>query len=131
MARDLVLEELRKGQSVAESAKAAGVAKRTVYRWSEAGDTDIEEAIENLKGGAWRYPKTISPVEREMLDVLSKVANDKKATATVRLRAANSLLSHCRQSGKAKPGSSGAGTKAKPRVRLSPEEASARFRPPG
>ncbi len=53
---ELFLAELRKGRSIASSAAAAGIARRTVYNWREADeefarqwDEAIEEGIDRLE----------------------------------------------------------------------------------
>lgn len=133
VARRKVLEGLRRGLSVAAAARAAGVARQTVYQWRDRGDEEMGRALASRGSPASDPPTPAAPParqrahkdERLALRALREIAEGGDSEMC-RVVAAKALLDHrrkLREAATPKPGAAAPpGDPAAPRPGRSPAE---------
>jgi len=87
------LETLTTTGDITKAANAAGVTRQTVYRWLQ--EPDFKAALAEVESTALKtLSAELSILAREATGVIRQILRNKKAGSTVRLRAANSVLSN-------------------------------------
>jgi hypothetical protein len=79
--------------SISEAAQYAGIGERTLLRWLK--DDDFKKAYCEARYHLVQHALTqIQGATKDAVQVLKKIANNKKAPDSVRLRAASVILSY-------------------------------------
>ncbi len=79
--------------SISEAAKYTGIGERTLLRWLK--DDDFQKSYRDARFHLVQHALTqIQGATKDAVQVLKKIANNKKAPDSVRVRAASVILSY-------------------------------------